>query len=286
LDEHTDSTVIRAQLTLEWVRGTTGNRGPSRQAGLLSLARGFLTYLKASYPETEIPGRNLIAAWRRPTPYIFSTSEINRLLDEAAKLGRHHSMGRHRELRHHTYEILLGLLACTGIRVSEAQNLLVSDVYLDDTPSRLLIRESKFDKSRWVPLHPTATERLCHYAKLRNARGRGQLSEPFFISQQGEKLKYAVLYWTFQNLLELAAISPQSGQRRPTLHSFRHYFAVHRLRTWYETGKDARLMAPHLSVYLGHVNLADTYWYLTATPELLGAAASLFDGYFSQGGVQ
>jgi integrase/recombinase XerD len=104
------------------------------------------------------------------------------------------------------------------------------------------------------------------------------------LSEQGDKLHYDILERTFQRLLRRVEISSSSGQRRPTLHSFRHTFAVQRLRQWYEQGIDVRSLAPNLSIYLGHVDPSTSYWYLTATPELLGAAAQLFQDYASEGG--
>lgn len=278
------STIVRSEFVIEWVRGD-GSRKPATQAGLLSLLRGFLRYLKTCRPETEIPDHHLLENWRRPHPYIFTDSEIIRLLRNAAKLEEHHSEGDYRGLRHHTYETLLGLLACTGLRVSEAQNLLVSDVLVQDKPARLLVRDSKFGKSRWVPVHATCAERLRDYAKSRNISSH-DLNQTFFVSHDGSRLKYSIIYWTFQKLLMSSGIGSDAKLRRPCIHSLRHSFAVHRIRDWFASGQDARSLTPHLSVYMGHVCISDTYWYLTASPELLGSAAQLFENYFAQGVIK
>jgi integrase/recombinase XerD len=171
------------------------------------------------------------------------------------------------------------------MRPSEAIQLLVPDVQLDETPPRLLVTATKFKKSRWIPLHSTTAEQLRRYAELRRKKKYDGLSDYFFVSEQGGKLHYGILQRTFQRIIRrIGSISSKPGQRRPTLHSFRHTFAVQRLRQWYQQGADVRSLAPNLSVYLGHVDPATSYWYLTATPELLGSAAQLFQDYASQGG--
>jgi integrase len=131
-----------------------------------------------------------------------------------------------------THQTLFGLLACTGLRPSEAINLLVPDVQLDEQPPRLLIRQSKFHKSRWIPLHPTAAEHLRRYAHQRRAMKYDGLSEVFFLSEQGRHLDYHTLHRTFRRPIRRLSITPQPGRRPPTLHSFRHTFAVNRLCHW------------------------------------------------------
>jgi integrase/recombinase XerD len=185
-----------------------------------------------------------------------------------------------------THQTLFGLLACTGLRPREARNLLVPDVQLDAQPPRLLIRQTKFHKSRWVPLHPTTAEHLRRYAHLRHALKYDGLSEVFFLSEQGRSLDLHTLHRTFQRLIRRLGITPQPGQRRPTLHAFRHTFTVNCLHHWYEAGADTRALLPNLSVYLGHLNPVSSYWYLTATPELLGAAAQRFARYAGKGDVE
>ncbi len=280
LEQHADENPIRAQMALDWAcraSATCGVAGPSAR---LTLARGFLTHLKASRPETEIPDRHLIATPRRPHPYLFEASDVIKLLEGAGRLGPR------RTLRPHTLQTLFGLLACTGLRSSEAINLVVSDVQLDEKPPRLLIRYTKFQKSRWVPLHPTAADQLRLYKQRRRELKYDRLSDTFFVSEQGRALNYDLLLRTFHRLVRRVGISSRPGQRRPTPHSLRHTFAVERLRQWYEAGLDAHALLPNLSIYLGHIDPASSYWYLTATPELLGAAARRFEGYADRGGAQ
>jgi len=273
LENHNNGTPIRAQLAVDWACSTSATCGVSGQAARLGLTRGFLRHLKASLPETEIPDKNLLAAPRRPQPYIFSPTEISCLLEESVRMGPRGS------LRPHTNQTFFGLLASTGLRSSEAVKLLVSDVQIDAHPPRLLIRQTKFQKSRWVPLHHTVADQLRQYARLRSQMNYDVLSDNFFVPEQGRQIDLFCLRYAFRCLVNRLGFKPRQGQRHPTLHSFRHTFAVNRLRQWYKTGSDVRALLPNLSVYLGHINLASSFWYLSATPELLGTAAQLFENY-------
>jgi integrase/recombinase XerD len=279
LAQHGDGHPIRAHLAVDWAGRASATRGPSGQYARLSAARGFLLHLNASLPATEVPERSLLAAPRRPHPDLFSATDLSRILDEAGRLGPRGSR------RPFTHQTLFGLLACTGLRPREARNLLVSDVQLDEPPARLPIRQTKFHKSRWVPLHLTAAEHLHRYAHLRRALQDDGLSEVFFLSEQGRPLDLHTLHRTFQRLLRRLSITPPPRQRRPTLHACRHTFAVNRLCQWDKAGVDAHALLPNLSVSLGHLNPASSYWYLTATPELLGAAAQRFARYAGKGDI-
>lgn len=139
---------IRAQVALDWATRGAEQRGTSGTATRLTMARRFLSYLRASDPDTEVPDQGLVAASRRPTPFLFSDSHIERLIAAARQAGPRGS------LRPHTLSTLLGLLASTGLRVGEAVRLTVSDVQLSATPPRLLVRHTKFDKSRWLGADP------------------------------------------------------------------------------------------------------------------------------------
>jgi integrase/recombinase XerD len=278
LQVHESDEPIRAHLAVDWASSSSRKHGVSGIAARLSVARGFLRHLKASYPDTEIPDSNLIVAPRRPTPYLFSNTEIESILEAAGQLGPA------RSLRPYTHKTLFSLLACTGMRPGEAVRLLVADVFPYEKPARIEVKATKFKKSRWVPLHASCAEQLVHYLQLRRKMKYDGLSDYFFVSEQGNKLNYDILDRTFQRLLRRVGISARPGQRRPTLNSFRHTFAVQRLKQWYEEGADVASLAPNLSVYLGHVDPSTSYWYLTATPELLGAAAELFYEYSAKAG--
>jgi integrase/recombinase XerD len=269
---------IRTQLALEWACQASARRGASGMAQRLSIARRFLAYLQASAPDTEVPALALLPTLRRSKPYLFTPMQLTTLF-EAARASRPRG-----SLRPHTLSTLIGLLASTGLRVGEAIRLQVSEVKLDLHPPQVHILETKFHKSRIVPLHPSTAEQLHHYRQQRAYFHYDALSDAFLVSEQGEPLTYPALYLWFDRLCRRLAIKPAHGGRRPCLMSFRHTFAVTCMRRWYEQGRDVQTLLPHLSVYLGHVRPQETYWYLTAVPELLGAAAQRFQFYALTGG--
>ena len=264
---------IRAQLALEWACQASARRGPGGAARRLSIARGFLAYLRASAPETEVPDPSLLPSPRRPKPYLFTPTQLTALCTAA------HASRPRRSLRPHTLSTLIGLLASTGLRVGEALRLQRGDVKLDLDPPQLHIHETKFYKSRLVPLHPSTAEHLRHYAERRARWHYDALSDAFFVSEQGQPLHHHALHYWFTRLCRRLAIAPTNGGRGPCLMSFRHTFAVTCMRRWYEQGQDVQALLPHLSVYLGHIRPQESYWYLTAVPELLNAAAQRFQTY-------
>src|SRR5262249_11873135 len=178
-----------------------------------------------------------------------------------------------------------GLLASTGLRVGEAIRLQVDQAKPDLHPPQLHILETKFHKSRIVPLHPSTAERLRHYREQRARLHYDGLSDAFFVSEQGHHLMYLALHNWFARLCQRLAIAPTDTGRNPCLMSFRHTFAVTCMRRWYHQGLDVPALLPHLSVYLGHVPPQESYWYLTAVPELLSAAAQRFHTYVQAGGI-
>lgn len=280
LIDHGQLNPIRAQAAFDWASGGADRRGTSGTATRLSMARRFLSHLRASYPDTEVPDYGLVTTARRPTPYLFTDNELAQLLAAARQAGPRDS------LRPHTLTTLLGLLASTGLRVGEAIRLTVDDVQLTPPPPRLHVRQSKFGKSRWVPVHTTTATHLAEYREQRRRLAYDGLSDSFFVSEKGTALRLSSLGCWFSQTVVRLGIWPEKGRRWPTLRSFRHTFAVRRLLAWYEEGVDLNAFLPHLSVYLGHVSPEETYWYLTATPELLGLAAQRFDRYAATGAIQ
>lgn len=268
---------IRAQMAVEWACSSSTTRGGAGQAARLSMARKFLLHLRATVPATEIPDRGLITYARRPRPYIFSEEEVERLIASALTCGPADS------LRPNTLATVIGALAATGLRVGEAIRLKDDNVRLDELPPHLIIRETKFHKSRIVPLHPTVAEMLRRYSDERRRLQYHALSEAFFVSEKGTHLNHNTLWRWFTRLTKKLGMWPSSG-RRPCLHCMRHSFAVRRMLAWYREGADVQALLPTLSVYLGHVRPQESYWYLTATPELLGAAAERFRVYAASSG--
>ncbi|HEY6848942.1 MAG TPA: tyrosine-type recombinase/integrase, partial [Terracidiphilus sp.] len=182
------------------------------------------------------------------------------------------------DMRPLTFSTLLGLLASTGLRIGEAIGLAIEDVSLDATPPHLLIHESKFGKSRYVVLHPSTAEHLRIYRNTRTEILRGKQVQPFFINRKGGRLDYNSQRLAFVRLLRLAGIQAIAGQRGPSLHSFRHTFAVNRLTLWHRERRDVQQLLPHLAVYLGHLGPENTYWYVSSAPELLLEASARFEG--------
>jgi integrase len=264
---------VRARAALEWATSTADRCGPGGQARRLSVARAFLAYLHAGDPAVDIPAPGVLRKGIRPMPHIYSATAIAALIDAARALGPHAS------LRPHTVATLIGLLTSTGLRPGEALRLRGADVDLDAEIPRLTVRQSKFRKSRIVPLHSTTAEALRRYAVQRAPLGYDGLCDSFFASERGTPLNYHVTARTFARLARGLGLRGPIGTRGASLHHLRHTFAVHRLVAWYRDGMDVRARLPELAVYLGHARPQDTYWYLTATPQLLEQAAERFARY-------
>ncbi len=217
----------------------------------------FAHYLRVEDPQHEAPPANHFGYRKtRRVPHIYSRNEINGLVLAAMRLSPSDP------LRPRTYATLISLLAATGLRISEALHLLVSDI----TPNGLLIRKTKFQKNRLVPLHETAVTGLRQYLAYRQKTHRG--GDHVFISDEGEPLVYWRVHSVFRTLLRSAGLQP-SGGRWPRLHDLRHTFAVRALESS-PTGRQRigqHMLA--LATYLGHVNIDATYWYLETTPDLL-----------------
>jgi len=234
-----------------------------RYASLRVLGR----FLAAQYPQTYVPGPGpgLISTFR---PHIYTTAEIHALLD-AARLTPAGS--RYPRL----FVTLIGLLYCTGLRVSEALSLCLSDVDLNQ--DLLIIRNAKFHKTRAVPLQPDVKQALVAYADARCRSGHGTHSDaPFFVSRGRRPCSYGWVAATFRAISRRAGLRSVPGRSVPRLHDLRHTFAVHRLLAWYRDGGDVQARLPLLSTYLGHVSLASTQVYLNITAELLQEAARRF----------
>lgn len=229
----------------------------------ISTVRGFAHYLHALDPAHQIPPPGLLAVpRRRPAPYIYAPGELARLLQAARRLRP--------ALRAATHRTLLGLLAVTGMRVGEAVALTRSDVDLRD--GLITIRHAKFDRMRMVPLHPSVTAALRGYAATRRRLCPTPRSDRFFVSVTGRALRRQEVQRVFRTIT--AQLGLRTEAIHPRVHDLRHSFAVHTLIDWHRAGVDVHAMLPVLSTYLGHVEPANTYWYLSAVPELMQLAAA------------
>jgi integrase/recombinase XerD len=231
----------------------------------------FAQYLRMEDPRHEMPPANHFGYRKtRRVPHIYSRDEINALVLAATRLCSPDS------LLPRTYAALISLLAATGLRISEALHLLVTDI----TPNGLLIRRTKFQKTRLVPLHATAITGLGHYLIHRQEAKRG--GDHVFVSDEGQPLVYWKVHGVFRALLKSAGIKP-SGGRWPRIHELRHTLAVRALESS-PTGRQRigqHMLA--LATYLGHVNINATYWYLETTPELLLDIAVVAENFVQRG---
>lgn len=260
---------IRAQLAVDWA--CSSRCAPAARSRRLSVVRCFLSYLRALDPGIVIPAPGLLAKSIRPKPHIYTTREIHSLFDAARKLGPEGS------LRPHTYATLIGLALACGLRGSETTRLRNEDVDLQATPPRLTVKETKFRKSRLVPMHASTAQALGEYLDLRDRRGYGGHCGSFFVSERKKALSYNTVRDTFSKLVRQVGIRASEDGGGATFHDLRHTFAVTRLIDWYRQGIEVSPRLPDLSVYLGHVRPQETYWYLTATPELFVEVGRRFE---------
>jgi integrase len=244
------------------------NGGANWWAHRLSVIRGFARYVQAMDPRAEVPPRDLLP-WhpRRASPYLYSEQDIAALINAASTLSS--------PLRVVTYQTLIGLLAVTGMRVGEAIGLDRRD--FDAAQGVLLIRGAKFNKTRELPLHPTTVAALRGYLSGADRRRLTCTTPALFISPAGTRLRYCNVQWTFQRLARQAGLMPRTTRCRPRIHDLRHAFAVRTLLETYRDGTNPQERLALLSTYLGHVDPAASYWYLSASPELLAEAAKRLD---------
>jgi integrase/recombinase XerD len=238
---------------------------PAEWARRLRWGRGFARYHHAIDSRTEIPPTALLPYRpQRHAPYLYRDAEIAALLEAASHLPS--ATG----LRAHTYTAVFGLLAVTGMRISALVGLDNDDV--DRAGGLLTVRHSKFRKSRCLPLHLTTLQALGRYVERRDDVYPLPHSPRFFVSEHGTRLLTCTVRATFVRLSRQIGLRGPSESHGPRLHDFRHRFAVQTLVRWYQEDVDVERHLPELSTYLGHVKVSDTYWYLSATPELLGLA--------------
>lgn len=256
---------ITTELALRWAT-LPADVQPTWWAYRLGVVRRFAQYTSAVDPRTQVPPPDLLPyPYRRQRPYIYRDDEIRRLIDAARQLPGITG------LRSHTYATLLGLFAVTGMRTNEPLRLHRDDV--DLAHSVLTVRQSKFGKSRYVPVHDSTRRALRGYATHRDRLCPNPHCRRFFLSERGTPVTEWALRWTFVKLSRQTGLRASTDSHGPRLHDFRHRFAVNALKQWYRRGLDVEGQLPRLATYLGHAHVSDTYWYLTAVPELLALAA-------------
>lgn len=254
---------LTVELALQWAK--LSHCSTLNHARRLDIVRRFARYVKQSVPQTEIPPEGLLGpSYRRIPPHIYSEEELSTLMAACRRLTPSNG------LRPRTYETLFGLLMCTGMRISEALHLCTDD--FDAAQGIITVVEGKFHKSRILPLHPSCVKALRAYAELREKRYPA--TKAFFVTELGTSLKYLKVLMTFRGIA-----SSLGWPRNTRMHGLRHTFAVRRLLQWYREGEDIHRRIGQLSTYLGHCKIVETYWYLSAVPELMALAADRFEQY-------
>ncbi len=261
---------VKCELAISWALQPAGAH-PRYWAARLTIARGFAAYMQTIEPATEVSPAGVFAVrYQRPTPYLWSGQEVCRLLGQARALRP--------PLRAASYEALLGLLAVTGMRVGEAIALQRADVDLGEGVITISEQIAKRGRARLIPLHPSTVDALDRYAAARGRLCPKPRSSAFFLSGAGTPIDRSSVSKTLGKIT--TALGLRTASVHPRIHDLRHSFAVNTLIGWQRSGgrTDERIIA--LSTYLGHASPAETYWYLTATPELMQAAAQRLDSRF------
>ncbi len=267
---------LTIEVMIDWAKQDKGkSNDPLTWGRRLQKLRPFAHYLQQFEPRTEIPGKSVFGSInRRLTPHIYTENEIKDLLTAA------HHLNPTGGLRSATYETLFGLISSTGLRISEAVHLLNNDVDLKH--GMLTIRQTKFAKSRYVPLHQTATEALRKYYLLRNSYIHTSGEAPFFIgsggTHLGQQLSLGAVRKTFANLRNQLHWINRGSHHAPRIHDLRHTFVVHRILLWHaqdDVNIDQKMLS--LATYIGHSMVTNTYWYLTGVPELMAVAGKKFE---------
>lgn len=272
LDQHGHCGPIELEATLEWATATTST-DPCNPARRLAMVRGLLRHVAADDGETDVPAPGLLGPQgHRKPPHIYSDREIGDLMHAASLL---RPVGG---LRPRCYATLFGLIACTGLRATEALMLTCGDVDLD--AGLLTVRNGKRGRTRLVPLHPTAQPPLHEYAAAR----RRQFSKPhdgdaYFRTDRSDRVSYNAAHSTFCVLRRQLGWTADGRTRAPRVHDLRHRMVVRRIQSWHADNIDVDAKIAVLATYLGHVEVRDVYWYLSAVPELMGIVADRFDSY-------
>jgi integrase len=265
--EERGSSRITAALALEW---STSSRTaqPAEWARRLGFARAFARYRIATDPDTEIPPLGLLPhRSKRAKPYLYSDDEVRQLLNAALQLRTDWHWS---PIYPWAMHLLIGLMATTGLRISEVLKLDVGDVNLHDNV--LTIRGAKLGKTRLVPIHATTGQVLADYLRRRAECFPCTTSPSLIVNKKGRRWDQAAVHRTFYAISRHAGLRAPGQSLGPRLHDFRHRFAIRVLTKWYQDGDDPARRLPVLSTFLGHARVADTFWYLSAWPELMSQA--------------
>lgn len=266
---------ITTKLALKWATQPK-NIGSRQRVVRLGIVRQFAQYVSTVDSRTQIPPPKLLQTrYRRPAPYLYRDKEVLKLIEAAGEIDECNP------LKCATYTTLFGLLAVTGMRVGEAISLGREDV--DFGQCLLTLRRAKGNKERLLPLHPSTGRVLRRYAEIRDKTWPRATSSNFFISENGTCLRYSTVNRWFLVLSRRIGLRKPGALHGARLHDLRHRFAIQTLLNWYRSDADVDAHLPELATYLGHGHVADTYWYLSAAPELLRLATNRWQR--SEGGL-
>jgi integrase len=267
--EKEKASFITTVLAVQWAT-LPENVLPVHWTRRLAMIRAFARFHCALDSRTEIPPPGLLPhRYHRKPPYIYDDVEIARLLQASKHLQS--TAG----LRASTYSTLFGLLVVTGMRISEPIALDRCDV--DLAQGILIVRQTKFGKSRLIPIHSSTVDKLKEYGRQRDVLFPKQKSPSFFVSEKGARLTQWAVRWTFVKLSHEIGLRAPGDNHGPRMHDLRHTLAVKTLLRWYQTDIDVERHMPELATYLGHTHVNDTYWYISAVPELLRLASLRLD---------
>lgn len=275
--ENNDIDHVTADAAITWATETvTASTDGVYQARRLDTVRIFARHMRAIDEATEVPPVDVLPhRYRRVPPFLYSPGQIAALMAAAGMLAP--------PLRAATWETMIGFLAVTGMRKSEACRITRDDV--DLVEATVLIRNSKFGKSRQIYLHPTTVAALRGYADIRDRLCPTPAADTFFINTRGRSISPTNTSATFTALRDDAGITAPPGRRAPRLHDLRHVFTITTMLDWYRSGVDVQARLPLLSTWMGHIDPKSTYWYQESVPELLAYAAARLEAGTPEGGV-
>ena len=263
---------LTLEIQLEWAREHVIRSSAITAARRLELLRPFSRYYRQFEPDTEVPPPHILGpSHRRLAPHIYTDQEICDLLAQARALKPQGS------LRPLVYETLFGLIAATGMRISEALKLQLAD--LDLTQGILVVRQTKFNKSRCLPLHESVVTALRTYLDALAKFVVCSKESPVFYTRVGQPLSASTVHYVFAQLRKQLGWTARGDHRAPRIHDLRHTMAVRRIEQWYEEGASLEHAMFWLCTYLGHAKISDTYWYMTGTPQLMDLVGSRFEHF-------
>ena len=267
---------LTQELQVEWAHEHVRRTGAVTGARRIEIVRPFAAYYRQFEVDTEIPATGILGRGHaRLAPHIYTDEEVRALLDQAQRLT---PFGGLRPLM---YRTLFGLIAATGLRLSEALKLLVSDVDLNG--ATLTVRQTKFHKSRCVPLHVSVVQALSAYREQRDRSADPSAGAAFFVSRVGAALPVRTVENVFARMRSQLCWQARGDHGNPRIHDLRHTFAVRRLQHWHEAGVSIDHAMFWLCTYLGHAKISDTYWYLSGVPELMDIVGAKFERFALQG---